>query len=321
MSSYIQIIPGDIDATSNAAFNTMWDVVGESGLPTYLSGPALYKIMQKIDRNLLPSYTDYMNELKEKGKSTTRKDWVNEFWRDLSKENKVHFIKLVEDRINQIESIEKSPNSTTSQNNEGFDFQGMQVQPEDLIMEDTLKSMPVFSNDIKQEQESHPIVFISYSWDGEAHEEWVRELAERLSQAGIDVLLDQYLRAGEDIAQFVLKSINKAKRILVIGTPQYGEKARNQKGGVGFERSVISSNLFFRINTNRFIPILREGSMEESFPIELSTRKGIFMNDDSQFEKKLEELVREIYNTPKVQRPPLGSKPDFTKKEDYDEDG
>jgi len=35
-------------------------------------------------------------------------------------------------------------------------------------------------------------VFISYSWDSEAHKEWVLNLANNLIKNGIGVLLDQY---------------------------------------------------------------------------------------------------------------------------------
>ena len=37
-----------------------------------------------------------------------------------------------------------------------------------------------------------PTVFISYSWDDEFHKGWVRELADKLIENGIDVYLDQY---------------------------------------------------------------------------------------------------------------------------------
>jgi hypothetical protein len=38
---------------------------------------------------------------------------------------------------------------------------------------------------------SPPRVFISYSWENEAHKEWVMALATRLYTDGIDVTLDR----------------------------------------------------------------------------------------------------------------------------------
>ena len=37
-----------------------------------------------------------------------------------------------------------------------------------------------------------PRVFLSYSHDCEAHKAWVRRLAERLQEGGVEVTLDQW---------------------------------------------------------------------------------------------------------------------------------
>ena len=37
-----------------------------------------------------------------------------------------------------------------------------------------------------------PKAFISYSWDDDAHKEWVRQLATRLRADGVDVTLDRW---------------------------------------------------------------------------------------------------------------------------------
>jgi hypothetical protein len=37
-----------------------------------------------------------------------------------------------------------------------------------------------------------PKVFISYSWDNEAHKEWVRQLATQLRADGVDARLDHW---------------------------------------------------------------------------------------------------------------------------------
>jgi len=44
-----------------------------------------------------------------------------------------------------------------------------------------------------------PKVFISYSWSSPQHEQWVLDLAERLSGDGIIVVLDKWdLKEGQD---------------------------------------------------------------------------------------------------------------------------
>jgi TIR domain len=37
-----------------------------------------------------------------------------------------------------------------------------------------------------------PKTFISYSWDDDAHKEWVKQLATRLRADGVDVTLDRW---------------------------------------------------------------------------------------------------------------------------------
>lgn len=44
-----------------------------------------------------------------------------------------------------------------------------------------------------------PKVFISYSWNNQAHQEKIREWADRLIEDGIEVLIDVYdLKEGHD---------------------------------------------------------------------------------------------------------------------------
>jgi hypothetical protein len=47
-------------------------------------------------------------------------------------------------------------------------------------------------------------VFISYSWDDDAHKQWVRELAERLVANGVHAHLDQWdVQYGDSLTQFM----------------------------------------------------------------------------------------------------------------------
>lgn len=54
----------------------------------------------------------------------------------------------------------------------------------------------------------HPKVFISYSWEDEAHKEWVKSLADRLLSDGIEATVDQYdLTLGDRLPHFMEQSI------------------------------------------------------------------------------------------------------------------
>lgn len=159
----------------------------------------------------------------------------------------------------------------------------------------------------------HPIVFISYSWDDEEHKEWVLKVANRLRTDGVDVILDRYhLRPGVNLSFFVENSLRTSNRVITILTPQYKSKADNRKGGVGQEYTIINNELIKNIATNeRIIPVLRKGNPDSSIPDFLKTYIYVsFINDDD-FDKNYEELVREIYKSPKITPPELGSRPSF----------
>lgn len=159
-----------------------------------------------------------------------------------------------------------------------------------------------------------PIVFISYSWDDEPHKEWVSRLSKDLREKyRVYTLLDQYNRGGEDIITFMRKGLDKADRVLIIGTPKYIEKIEKTKnGGVKFEDQVITISLYNEMETSKFIPILREGSFFESFNQIVATRVGYDMSDDGKYEEELYKLAADLWGQPMNSAPILGPKPNFT---------
>lgn len=46
----------------------------------------------------------------------------------------------------------------------------------------------------------------------------------------------------------------------------------------------------------KFIPVIRRGTKEESYPLYLGNRKGIWMTENSEFEEKQKELIEDIRN-------------------------
>lgn len=159
----------------------------------------------------------------------------------------------------------------------------------------------------------HRVVFISYSWDSSSHKEWVVKLADDLAYKGIYVLLDEYLEGGTTLASFMELGISKADKVLVIGTPNYREKCLGVSSGVAFEDSIIRARMFQNLGTKKFIPCLRVGEFEDSFPIILTGCKGFDFRKDEDYGKMLEELCRDIYGKPRRQRPKLGDIPDYAK--------
>ncbi len=159
-----------------------------------------------------------------------------------------------------------------------------------------------------------PTVFISYSWDSEEHKSWVLKLAKDLIENyGLLVLLDQYeLTAGKELNYFMETSIEKASKVLIILTPGYKTKAEGRAGGIGYEYSMISHELFeIQAGNNKFIPILRSGNSEESCPKYIKSQIYHEMSNDLHYETNLHELARIIYEKPAINKPEPGPIPNF----------
>lgn len=154
-----------------------------------------------------------------------------------------------------------------------------------------------------------PKAFASYSHDSPEHKEWVLHLCTKLRENGVDVILDEWhLSLGADVTLF-MDGIRDSDRVLVICTDAYVEKAKAGKGGVGYERRIVTAELLRNVKTNKFIPIIRQSSNDEVTPTFLATALRIDFRNDNLFDEKLEELVREIHGTPKNPKPRLGENP------------
>lgn len=162
-----------------------------------------------------------------------------------------------------------------------------------------------------------PKVFISYSWDDDSHKEWVLNLAFHLRSRGVDAILDVWeLKAGKDKDFFMEYSVRESDKVLMIMTPNYKLKAENRNGGVGSEISMIRAEKFNSQETEKFIPILRSDNRENCVPLFVKSLVDIDMSKDENFEVSLEELLRVLFNEPKIIKPPIGTKPEFPKKDD-----
>ena len=140
------------------------------------------------------------------------------------------------------------------------------------------------------------VVFISYSHDSEEHKAWVRKLADDLSALGdFEILLDQYMPKGYSFTRYMELGLANSDKVLVIGTPQYKQKAETGKG-VAFEESIISAEMMNDMDTTKYYPILRAGTFETSFPPILQGRNGDDMTDDSQYNIVIKEIAEAIQN-------------------------
>jgi hypothetical protein len=158
-----------------------------------------------------------------------------------------------------------------------------------------------------------PRAFLSYSWDGLAHQQWVKGLADRLQgEHGIEVVFDQWhLRPGDDKLVFMEQGVSKADFVIIVCTPNYAGRANQRSGGVGYESMVITSELAEHMETKKFIPVLRMGTWDSAMPIYFKSRMGVDLSGDPYDEQEYVKLLRAIHQEPAL-RPPVGKRPDFS---------
>ncbi len=253
--------------------------------------------------------TNYIEYRRKKELSTSRVDYYNDLINHLDEEKRKEFYVNVQLYIED---------NTVSQN----------AVKEGLIFDSVSKTTPILASDklIKPNQDETlkesdtigeviPTVFVSYSWDSPEHETWVLNLATKLLENGVDVILDKWDLGplGKPLPHFMEKSITKSQRVICVMTPNYKKKTENLTGGVGYEYSIITSEILSDgITTSKFIPLFRSGSEADAIPTALRGRKYVDMKDDLQFEEKfMHELLRDIHEEPKYKKPAIGKKPLF----------
>lgn len=161
-------------------------------------------------------------------------------------------------------------------------------------------------------------MFISYSWEEDAHQEWARSLADKLLWDGIDVRIDQYdTTHGDRLPQFMEQEITASDYVLIICTPIYKEKADNRKSGVGYEGHIISAELLSKNNERKFIPILKKGDFSNAVPTFLSGKMAADFSSDQNEKKHYCSLLETLYGV--VKKPAVGKTPSFITSKDYTE--
>jgi len=154
-----------------------------------------------------------------------------------------------------------------------------------------------------------PRIFISYSHDSAKHKSWVLDFATTLRNRGADAILDQWdLKPGDDLPHFMETEIAQCDYVIMICTETYVEKADAGKGGVGYEKMIITSSLLSKIDSNIIIPVVRQSSAP-ILPTFLKSKLYINFSNDSDVEYSLDELLRTLLNAPLYEKPAIGENP------------
>lgn len=165
-----------------------------------------------------------------------------------------------------------------------------------------------------------PKVFISYSWHPKENQIRVQQLAERLSSDGVHVIIDIWdLQDGQDKNKFMEQMVAnpEVKKVLLICTKEYAEKANTRKGGVGIESTIVSEEIYSNADQTKFIPVVYEYENDKPcVPVFAKSRVFIDLSSDEKFEGSYDQLLRDIYDKPRFQRPPIGKMPSYLAADD-----
>lgn len=157
--------------------------------------------------------------------------------------------------------------------------------------------------------------FISYSHDSQDHKNWVLKLANRLITDGVQVILDQHdMKLGGDLPSYMEKGLSTKNRVVCVCSDRYVEKANDGRGGVGYEKMIMTGELLKNIETRWIIPIVRNNATS-ALPTFLASKLYEDFNADGEYERHYESLLRELIDLPLHPRPALGTSPFIQLKE------
>ncbi len=291
------VIPSVHETNWDKAYLKLWKTIGPQETAThYVGGSQFYKLILELADDIPPTYSQFIEERRQKELSTSRVDYYKDLVNHLDEEKRTEFY------VNMQLFLEDNTSEKMSKGEQDFDFTITEV------IDNSPQTKP---NDIIET----PTVFISYSWDSAEHEGWILNLATKLCDNGVNAVLDKWdLGAlGKPLPDFMEKSITKSQRVICVMTPNYKKKTEHLAGGVGYEYSIITSEIFLNgANTSKFIPLFRSGTDGDAIPTALKGRKYVDMRNDNEFDEKFfNELLRDIHDEPKFKKPTIGKKPDF----------
>ena len=162
----------------------------------------------------------------------------------------------------------------------------------------------------------NPKVFISYAWGSEEYQAKVLSLASELVGDGIEVVLDKWdLSEGNDTYAFMEKCVTDKSitNVLMLLDPIYAEKADGRRGGVGTETQIISSEVYGKVDQNKFIPIVFERTAEGNIckPTYLKALLHFDLSKEECFDNEYQRLVKRLYGIEIYVKPTLGKKPEW----------
>lgn len=161
-----------------------------------------------------------------------------------------------------------------------------------------------------------PKVFVSYSRSNLEHEKWVLDLSTELRELGVDVILDKWdLKEGHDSNAFMERMVTDklVKKVIIVCDQLYANKADKRNGGVGIETQIISSEIYSKVDQDKFVAVIAEKNDDGKpyLPAYYKSRIYIDLSYDELYAKNFDQLLRWIFGRPIDVKPDIGKVPSF----------
>jgi hypothetical protein len=165
--------------------------------------------------------------------------------------------------------------------------------------------------------EAAPKVFISYSHDSEAHAARVLELADRLSQDGMTVVLDQYVHPApaEGWPLWMERNLDEVRFVLLVCTETYHRRVmRQEKAGQGrgvqWEGNLIYNRLYGNLSQGtRYLPVLLDDTPEGFIPTPVQGYTHYRLRAFELSDQGYVALIRHLTDQAAAPPPPPGQRP------------
>ncbi len=135
-------------------------------------------------------------------------------------------------------------------------------------------------------------VFVTYSWEEEAHNTQVLSLTDHLRKNGFEANNDQLLIQTEgsiSLDRMMVEQLTNSDKVIVVLSELYAKKADGYFGGVGVEYEFIISDI--RVNPKKYILVALESYKPSLFPTAFRSRILLDLTTNDGMKKLLHKLT------------------------------
>lgn len=160
-------------------------------------------------------------------------------------------------------------------------------------------------------------VFLSYSWTSYDHQQWVLRLARDMQASNVHPIIDAWdLRPGDDSIRFMERMVNDpdVTKVLILSDKKYAERANDREGGVGTETTIISPEMYSKVETRKFAlgVCQRDDQGQPYLPTYYKGRIYFDFSDESKYVDEFEKMLRWVHDKHAEERPTTyGPTPSF----------